>query len=97
LNHLGFETSVVAPFNADGNGAPTPTDRKKSEGATYKRIHFWQEEYTDFHIIQTKLNPLKASDLIKKLDRIPTTKPAKSILSRIFPPISPPHQGTLST
>ena len=61
-NH-GHETMEVAPCNAGGNGAPTPTGRKKSEGAIYKELEIWQEEYIYFATPQTKPNAFIMYDL----------------------------------
>jgi hypothetical protein len=54
---------VVAPCNADGNGAPTPTSRKKSESAIYKGHQFWQEEYAYFARSPNNINPLIFNNL----------------------------------
>jgi len=64
-------------------GRQHPPAERNRERATYKMIHFWQEEYTDFHIMQVKLNPLKMSDLQVYQKRMPMTKPPKIVLFKV--------------
>jgi hypothetical protein len=47
-------------------GRQHPPAERNRERATYKMIHFWQEEYTDFRIAQTNRNPIKINDLSRK-------------------------------
>jgi hypothetical protein len=64
-------------------GRQHPPAERNRERATYKMIHFWQEEYTDFHIMQAKLNPFKMSDLKGCQKRMPMTKPPKIVLFKV--------------
>ena len=76
-------------------GRQHPPAERNRERATYKMIQFWQEEYIDFRIAQTKPNSIKINDLSGECDRVPTAKPAGILLFKVSTPILLLNQGIL--